>query len=267
MAKDPAFLFYPNDYLGGTMGMTFEEKGAYIELLMLQFNRGHMTSHMIGQTVGQLWDKIKDKFVADENGLYYNARLEIEIEKRKKYVKSRNNNRLGINQYTKNKEGQRGHMTSHMTGHMENENENENRNIDIDNSLSIEAETTNAREENLSKIVRHYENTLKNFPAPATIPIIESYLDHMDADTICEAITKAAEAGKATWQYTKGILNNWQQKGIKTLEGVRQEEAMFEAEKKAPKGKYAMPQTYSPPNKDDLERTKRYLAKLKAGEA
>ena len=48
MAKDPAFLFYPNDYIGGTMGMTFEEKGAYIELLMLQFNRGHMTTHMIG---------------------------------------------------------------------------------------------------------------------------------------------------------------------------------------------------------------------------
>jgi hypothetical protein len=48
MSKDPAFLFYPNDYIGGTMGMTFEEKGAYMELLMLQFNRGHMTTHMIG---------------------------------------------------------------------------------------------------------------------------------------------------------------------------------------------------------------------------
>lgn len=24
MAKDPAFLFYPNDWLGGTMGMTFD---------------------------------------------------------------------------------------------------------------------------------------------------------------------------------------------------------------------------------------------------
>ena len=140
--------------------------------------------------------------------------------------------------------------------------------IELDKEKDIERDVVvNAREENLSKIVRHYENTLKNFPAPATIPIIESYLDHMDADTICEAITKAAEAGKATWQYTKGILNNWRQKGIKTLEGVRQEEAMFEAEKKAPKGKYAMPQTYSPPNNDDLERTKRYLAKLKAGEA
>ena len=117
MAKDPAFLFYPNDYLGGTMGMTFEEKGAYMELLMLQFNRGHMTSHMIGQTVGQLWDKIQDKFILDTNGLYYNIRLDEEKEKRKSFTDSRKNNKLGVNQYTK----KGGHMTSHM------ENENENR--------------------------------------------------------------------------------------------------------------------------------------------
>ena len=43
MAKDPAFLFYPNDYMGGTLGMTLEEKGAYMELLILQFNKGHFT--------------------------------------------------------------------------------------------------------------------------------------------------------------------------------------------------------------------------------
>jgi uncharacterized protein YdaU (DUF1376 family) len=117
MSKDPAFLFYPNDYIGGTMGMTFEEKGAYIELLMLQFNRGHMTSHMIGQTIGQIWDKVKDKFIQDDNGLYYNVRLEYEQNKRKEYTASRRNNKDGINQYTK-KEKKSGHMTSHM----ENEN-------------------------------------------------------------------------------------------------------------------------------------------------
>ena len=70
MAKDPPFLFYPNDWIGGTMGMTFEEKGAYMELLMAQFNRGHMTTHMIGQIVGQHWDTIQDKFVQDDKGLY-----------------------------------------------------------------------------------------------------------------------------------------------------------------------------------------------------
>lgn len=124
MGKDPAFLFYPNDWLGGTLGMTFEEKGAYLELLMLQFNRGHMTFHMISQTVGQLWDKVKDKFVVDSEGKYYNVRLETEINKRKSYCASRRNNLKGNNQYTK-EEGEVGHMTSHMCGHMENENVNE----------------------------------------------------------------------------------------------------------------------------------------------
>jgi len=132
MSKDPAILFYPNDYIGGTMGMTFEEKGAYMELLVLQFNRGHMGGHMIGQTVGQLWDKIQDKFVQDENGLWYNVRFEQEIIKRKKYTESRRNNISGINQHSEKgkKESSKpqkkvGHMDGHMTSHMENENRNE----------------------------------------------------------------------------------------------------------------------------------------------
>ena len=125
MAKDPAFLFYPNDWLGGTHGMTLEEKGAYMEVLILQFNRGHMEGHMIGQIIGQIWDKIQHKFTKDENGLWFNPRLEDEIIKRKSYSMSRRNNLKGLNQYTKNK----GHMEGHMTSHMENENENENINI------------------------------------------------------------------------------------------------------------------------------------------
>lgn len=127
MSKDPAFLFYPNDYIGGTMGMTFEEKGAYIELLMLQFNRGHMTSQMIGQTVGQLWVKLQDKFKIDDKGLYYNERLELEIEKRKTFVQSRFNNLNGKNQYSE----KRGHKEGHKTDHMENEDEDVNENIII----------------------------------------------------------------------------------------------------------------------------------------
>lgn len=131
MAKDPAFLFYPNDYIGGTMGMTFEEKGAYVELLMLQFNRGHMTSHMIGQTVGQLWENIKCKFRVDDDGLFYNARLDDEVEKRKNFVKSRHNNISGKNQHSKSDGHTSSHMDGHMTSHMENE--NVNRDIDTDN--------------------------------------------------------------------------------------------------------------------------------------
>lgn len=127
MAKDPAFLFYPNDWIGGTMGMTFEEKGAYMELLMLQFNRGHMTTHMIGQTIGQLFGRIEDKFSKDSEGLWYNERLDVEKEKRKNYTQSRFNNKKGINQYKKD--------GGHMTYHMENVNENVNNSINKEDKL------------------------------------------------------------------------------------------------------------------------------------
>ena len=140
MAKDPAFLFYPNDWVGGTMGMTFEEKGAYMELLMMQFNRGHMTSHMVGQVVGQIWDKINHKFIQDDEGKWYNERLDIEIMKRKNFTKSRRNNLLGINQYKKNKEKNITHMNGHMTSHMENVNENENVIVNNINKVNIENE-------------------------------------------------------------------------------------------------------------------------------
>jgi hypothetical protein len=114
MAKDPAFLFYPNDWIGGTMGMTFEEKGAYVELLMYQFNRGHMTKHMITRMIGQLWVNLEVKFRMDDAGLYYNERLDKEKERRKKFTESRRNNVLGKNQHQK--------KVGHMTSHMENEN-------------------------------------------------------------------------------------------------------------------------------------------------
>jgi uncharacterized protein YdaU (DUF1376 family) len=113
MAKDPAFLFYPGDWLGGTLGMSFEEKGAYMELLMMQFTRGHMTKDMIGQTVGHLWVKLQDKFTQDAAGLWYNERLDLEKERRKNFVTSRKNNKEGNNQHTKDKKDG-GHMSSHM---------------------------------------------------------------------------------------------------------------------------------------------------------
>ena len=115
MSKDPAFLFYPNDWLGETMGMTFEQKGAYLELLMLQFNRGHMPLPLIHQVVGALWEAVKEHFEADEEGRYYNLRLEEEVQRRRTYCASRRKNIQGVNQFSE----RGGHMGGHMTSHME----------------------------------------------------------------------------------------------------------------------------------------------------
>jgi len=128
MAKDPAFLFYPGDYVSGTMGMTFEEKGAYMDLLMLQFNRGHMNTHMIQHTVGHLWEQVKCKFIQDDLGLWYNVRLDIEKDKRKTFTESRRNNMKPKDKPSYDAPYET-HMQHHMDSHMENVNENINKDI------------------------------------------------------------------------------------------------------------------------------------------
>ena len=92
MAKDPAFLFYPGDWLGGTMGMSFEEKGAYLELLVMQWNCHRITNDAAKRLVGEpLWHKISHKFEADGNG-FFNERLEQEIIKRRKHSEKQRDN-------------------------------------------------------------------------------------------------------------------------------------------------------------------------------
>jgi len=133
MAKDPAFLFYPGDYVSGTMGMTFEEKGAYMDLLMLQFNRGHMNTHMIQHTVGHLWEQVKCKFIQDNEGLWYNVRLDVEKDKRKTFTESRRNN-MKPKDKPSYEPPYETHMQPHMDSHMENVNEDINK--DINNNKS-----------------------------------------------------------------------------------------------------------------------------------
>lgn len=95
MAKDPAFLFYSDNFLSGTMFFSDEQCGKYIRLLCAQHQSGHLQEkHMI--FICKSYDKdIFDKFIKDEDGLYYNERLDQEINKRKSYSESRSNNKKG----------------------------------------------------------------------------------------------------------------------------------------------------------------------------
>lgn len=95
MAKDPAFLFYYQDFLVGTDDMTNEEIGAYIRCLCNQASKGSINEkHMFKICLTQdVFDAVKSKFVQDTDGTFYNLRLREEIEKRKAYGESRRNNR------------------------------------------------------------------------------------------------------------------------------------------------------------------------------
>jgi len=118
MGKDPAFLFYPGDWLGGTIAFSRAHKGAYMDLLMGQYNMGHMGLEDIKQILGSdfdlMWEtKLAAKFIKDEKGLFYNEKLENEVLRRKKYTDSRKKN------LKKTK--------PHMGLHMENGNETVNK--------------------------------------------------------------------------------------------------------------------------------------------
>jgi uncharacterized protein YdaU (DUF1376 family) len=127
MSKDPAFLFYPGDWLGGTMTMTRHHKGAYMDILMAQFNEGHMSLQQIKTVLGEkdehLWEEVlKKKFKEDESGLFYNEKLENEIVKRRVFTESRRRNLSHTGKHMED------HKGSDMGLRMENENENENKN-------------------------------------------------------------------------------------------------------------------------------------------
>lgn len=128
MAKDPAFLFYPGDWLGGTMYLTHEQKGAYMDLLMLQFNKGKFTIAQAKQVLSicfaNVWDVLSEKFETDGKH-YWNHKLKEEVEKRKKFTDSRRKNALSKEKEEKNPEA--------YAKHMEDEDVNVNNNKGVEN--------------------------------------------------------------------------------------------------------------------------------------
>jgi hypothetical protein len=117
MSKDPAFLFYSSDFLTGTLLMSMEQKGKFITLLCIQHQKGHLSEKDMLHICGSYDEDVFTKFQKDEQGKFYNIRLEEEVDKRKAYSESRRNNR-------KKKEDMNNTSLSYVQ-HMENENENE----------------------------------------------------------------------------------------------------------------------------------------------
>jgi hypothetical protein len=87
--KDPAFLFYSDRFVSGVQTMNFEDRGKYITLLALMHQQGRMDEETIRFLVGSISDSLRFKFKQDENGLFFNERLFLEIEKRNKPLKLR----------------------------------------------------------------------------------------------------------------------------------------------------------------------------------
>ena len=85
--KDPSFLFYPSDFLTGTMFMSNEEIGIYIKLLCAQHQLGGMIEKAAFNSLVKDNSIIRTKFIETEEG-FFNKRLMVEMEKRS--IKSSN---------------------------------------------------------------------------------------------------------------------------------------------------------------------------------
>jgi len=81
--KDPAILFYPDLFLTGTRFFTWEQKGKYIDLLLLAHQHGGILEKEDFHEIVCNDKKLLKKFKECDDG-FYNERLLFEMNKRNK---------------------------------------------------------------------------------------------------------------------------------------------------------------------------------------
>lgn len=94
MNRDPAFLMYAKEWLSGTLELTHEEKGVYIDFLCYQHQNGGLPNSekklariagLSPEKFSEIWVEIKGKFRLNDDDKLVNNRLEQEVERRKDY--------------------------------------------------------------------------------------------------------------------------------------------------------------------------------------
>jgi uncharacterized phage protein (TIGR02220 family) len=154
--KDPAFLFYPSDFLTGTMLFTDDEVGKYMRALCYQHQHGHLTENILQRLCDGNANVIK-KFVKDDSNNYFNKRLEEEIEKRKKHSEKQRENALKRwNKPNKRKKKCDGNA----------------------NAMPLENENININEiENIINYLNNKTNRTYNYKAKKNIDVIKARLN------------------------------------------------------------------------------------------
>lgn len=92
--KSPAFQFYGQDFLFGTLEFTAEEVGGYLLLLIHQWDKGSLPNDdnkllRLSRLRKKALVNVKKKFVLMEDGTLKNERLELTREKQKEFREKR----------------------------------------------------------------------------------------------------------------------------------------------------------------------------------
>ena len=137
--KDPAVLFYFQDFLVGTEFMTDEEVGKYIRILCHQADKGPLSIQKIQSICHgiEIPAAILEKLRVDDQGNYYQERMRSEREKRANYIE----NQRERAQKRWSKEESHGNAAASATAMpfiLENENKDLNKVIDIKINVPFE---------------------------------------------------------------------------------------------------------------------------------
>lgn len=185
MSKDPAVLWYSNDFLSGTYTMTDEQVGKYVRLLCLQHQNGFLTEQDMKYICKTYDIAIYRKFIKDGDK-YYNRRMKDESEKRQKYSESRKSNR---NKGLTNK------SEKSYVRHMENENENINEDINIIDNRN--------KKNNNDKNEKNEKNTI-----PPPVELVSKYF--LDKGFINQTERFIDFYESKNWYVGKNKMKDWQ---------------------------------------------------------
>lgn len=104
MRVDVFMPLYVRDFIAATLGWTAEEKGHYMTLLMVQWDRGGLPADLaklerISPGVGNVWELIEEKFPESSDGQRRNERLEshrtkcVELKRKRQKASEKANQR------------------------------------------------------------------------------------------------------------------------------------------------------------------------------
>ena len=105
-------------------------------------------------------------------------------------------------------------------------------NLVTDSSKEVVVDDARAHAEIVfAEVMGHYVDTVGTMPPPMVSVGIQSYLDHMDADVVIDAIDRAAAENKRTWSYVNAILKSRKESGIRNMADVAREDEEYKRSK------------------------------------
>jgi hypothetical protein len=155
MSKDPAFLFYPGDYLRDTQTLSEKSQVAYDRIMCEHMRNICISKKQLNFFTKRLNEDEKEElmFVLTKKSSGFMISWVAEsIEKRKKYSDSRRKNREGSKKDMNN-------ISKTYDSHMENENENENENkvvIAFKNNVKETAKELSLSDSIVNEFINHW---------------------------------------------------------------------------------------------------------------